>query len=557
MEVDIFALLSANMLLLLFMVIGIGYLVGKIRVLGIPVDPTIGVLLAGLVFGHFGLEINSAVGTFGFALFIFSIGIEAGPSFFSAFKEDGPKYIALAAVVAMTAFGIVIGLAKVIGYANGFDAGLLAGSLTSTPTLAGAQDAIRGGLAVVPENMDADMLLENVGVGYAISYLFGTVCIIMLVRYAPKLLNLNLEAMAITYAKEKGLIRDKRVGPTADTMPIIRAYRVGADVKGKTLGQRRAEINMPGASLSVKRGKEILSADEDLELQEGDILSVIASLAVHQWVQETFGSEILDVDLLDYRIDSRELVVMSNLAVGRTLRDLNLPRTHACWPTGVIRAGIELPVSDELVILKGDRLNIVGEDARLEELSREFGYLEEDIDKTDLLTFSFGIVAGVLLGLVVVKAGGISIGLGMAGGLLIMGIIIGYVSSIAPNFGRVPAGARFMLKELGLMLLMASIGLNAGGGIVAGLTSVGPAIVFSALLVAIIPAAVGYIFGRKVLKMNPALLLGSITGAMTSTPALAVVTTAAKSAVPAIGYAGTYTFANIFLTFAGAFIMTI
>jgi putative transport protein len=114
-----------------------------------------------------------------------------------------------------------------------------------------------------------------------------------------------------------------------------------------------------------------------------------------------------------------------------------------------------------------------------------------------------------------------------------------------------------MLKELGLMLLMASIGLNAGGGIVAGLAEVGPAIVLSAVCVAAVPSTVGYFFGRKVLRMNPALLLGSLTGAMTSTPALAVVTTAAKSPVPAIGYAGTYTFANILMTFAGATMMMI
>lgn len=557
MEVEIYPLLRDNPLLLLFVVIGVGYLIGKIRILTVPVEPTIGVLVAGLLCGHFGLAINPGVGSFGFALFIFSIGIEAGPSFFSAFREDGPKYIALAAFVATTAYVLVIGLSSVFGYANGYDAGLLAGALTSTPTLAGAQDAIHSGLAHIPEGTTADELLEKVGVGYAIAYLFGTVCIIVLVRYAPRLLKLNLEPMAITYAKKKGLIRKTRFGATADTLPIIRAYRAGPAAAGKTVEQRKAELKFAGVGLQVKRGRELLPISKDLVLDEGDVVSVIASLAAHQAAREIFGPEVLDIDLLNYRIASRELVVMSNNAVGRTLADLDLPRSRACWPTSVIRAGIELPVSDDLVLLKGDRLNIVGEGARLAALSKEFGYLEEEIYKTDLLTFSFGIAAGVLLGLIVVKAGGVSIGLGSAGGLLLMGTVLGYVTSIAPSFGQVPPAARYMLKELGLMLLMASIGLNAGGGIVEGLISVGPVMVLSALCVAIVPPVVGYAFGRKILKMNPALLLGSLTGAMTSTPALAVVTKAANSPVPAIGYAGTYTFANIFLTFAGASIMTI
>lgn len=164
-------------------------------------------------------------------------------------------------------------------------------------------------------------------------------------------------------------------------------------------------------------------------------------------------------------------------------------------------------------------------------------------------------IAGTLLGLVTIRLGELSIGLGTAGGLLIIGIIIGYLGSVMPTFGRVPAAARYVLLELGLMLFMAGIGVNAGGGVVDALTSVGPLIILSGILVTLLPALVAYLVGSRVLRMNPALLLGSITGAMTSTPALNVVTDAARSGVPALGYAGTYTFANVLLTFAGALMM--
>jgi putative transport protein len=557
-EIEVYRLLNDNWLVLLFLVIGLGYLIGHIRIAGMPVGPTIGVLVAGLVLGHFELSVSHAVGSFGFALFIFSVGIQAGPSFFSAFREDGPKYIALAVLVAVSGFALAWSLSRLLGFEDGFDAGLLAGALTSTPTLAGAQDAVQSGFAALPAGMEADKALENIGVGYALTYLIGTLLMILVVRYLPGLLHVDLQAEAAAYASDKGLVRPRGARhSSAETLPVIRAYRVSSEGVGKTLHQRKAELRVAGDVLRVRRGDRFLEPQPDLELQQGDVVSVIASLGVHRIAQRDLGGEVLDAELLNYHIEAHDVVVLSAYAVGKSLKALDLPRSHGCWVGGVVRAGIELPVSDDVVLLKGDRLHVIGENTRLRKVAELIGYLEQEVEETDLLTFSFGIALGALLGLVVFKAGAVSIGLGAAGGLLVTGIVTGYLSSLNPTFGRVPAAARYLLRELGLMLLMASIGLNAGAGIVEGLTSVGPAIVLSALLVATLPIALGYVTGRTLLHLNPALLLGSLTGAMTSTPALAVVTDAARSSVPAIGYAGTYTFANVLLTFAGSYMMTI
>ena len=559
MEVDVYELLKSNDMLLLFLVIGIGYLLGNIRFGEISVGPTIGVLLAALVFGHYQLAVPSEFGTFGFALFIFSVGLQAGPGFFSAFREDGPRYIALAAVVAASGFAIAYGSSLVFQFESGFEAGLLAGGLTSTPTLAGAQDAIRSGLANIPDGMSAKTVMNNVNVGYALTYLIGTIVIIIVVRYAPKMMHLNLEAMARTYAKEKGMLgKRKNAATTAETLPIIRAYQITSTGIGKTIDQRRAELNKAAVALRVRRGNQLLDAEPQLVMEEGDVISLLASLSVHQWARDTLGfEEVLDPELLDYRINAHELVVINPRLVGKRLSELELPKNNGCFATELVRAGVELPLTDEVVLLKGDRLQVIGEEARLRELGEYLGYIEEEVEETDLVTFSFGIVVGVLLGMVVFKIAGIAIGLGTAGGLLVAGISIGYLSSINPTFGRVPAPARYLLREFGLMLLMASIGLNAGTGIVDGLASVGLAIIFCAVLVAIVPLAIGYFFGRQVLKLNPVLLLGALTGSMTSTPALSIVSETAKSSVPAIGYAGSYTFANVLLTFGGTAMMMI
>ncbi len=156
---------------------------------------------------------------------------------------------------------------------------------------------------------------------------------------------------------------------------------------------------------------------------------------------------MLDAELLNYRIDAHEIVVLSTYAVGKSLKALDLPRSHGCWANGLERAGITLPVSDDVVLQKGDRLHTVGEQARLRKLAELIGYVEQEVEETDLVTFSFGIALGVLLGLVVFKAGAVSIGLGTAGGLLVTGILVGYLSSLNPTFGRVPAAARYLTRS--------------------------------------------------------------------------------------------------------------
>ena len=156
MEINIVELLQNNSMLMLFLVIGLGYLIGNLKLGANALGPTVGVLLTALVFGHYGMEILPEVGAFGFALFIFSVGLDAGPGFFSAFREDALKYIMLALIVALCGFAMAWVAAKLLSFPPGFDAGLLAGSLTSTPTLVGAQDAVSSGLANIPEGMTAE-----------------------------------------------------------------------------------------------------------------------------------------------------------------------------------------------------------------------------------------------------------------------------------------------------------------------------------------------------------------------------------------------------------------
>ena len=172
-----------------------------------------------------------------------------------------------------------------------------------------------------------------------------------------------------------------------------------------------------------------------------------------------------------------------------------------------------------------------------------------------MVTFAFGIAFGVVIGPLSVKVGQLSIGLGSAGGLLSSGLLIGYLRSVYPVFGRMPDSARWILMEFGLLLFMAGVGLRAGGDIIETFVTAGPMLVLAGIVVTATPIFIGYFFGRKVLKIHPVLLFGGITGSMTSGASLSVVTKAANSSMPSLGYTGAYAFANVLLTVAGSIIL--
>lgn len=558
MELDLNKVLSENWTLLLFVIIAFGYLVAKIRIGGVALGTTAGVLIVGLFFGHMGFPDAPGAATFGFMIFIFSVGLQAGPSFFSVFMQDGPRCIVLAVIVAATGFFLATFLARILDLDYGLSAGLLAGALTSTPTLAGAQDALASGMANLPEGMSTATATSNVGVGYAITYLFGTIGLIVVIRLMPKLVGIDLPAEAQKLAEERGLIAQKFTR-TGDTIPIIRAYQLQEenDAVGRTIGGVVADNQRGVNILKIRRGRKILDAEPSLELKTGDVVAILASLQDHADERDKLGQEVMDPELLNYQIVTREIIVTHPKFAGQTLNRQILAARFGCLPVGVYRAGIEMPPEDGLVILKGDRVTLSGEESALDALAEAAGYIEENVEDTDLITFSGGIIVGGIVGVLVIKVGGISIGLGSAGGLLLTGIVIGYLRSLHPTFGRLPAGARWLLMEFGLLLFMASVGLGAGAGIVEALMSVGIELFLAGIAVTLVPVFVAYAFGLYVLKMNPVLLLGAVTGAMTSTPALGAISDAAKSSVPALGYAGTYTFANVFLTFAGTLMMAL
>lgn len=556
MEIDLYDLFKQSPALVIFVAIGLGYLIGKVNIRGFELGPTGGVLLVGLLFGHFGFDEHPFLGTIGFILFIYSVGFQAGPRFFNVLLEDGPRYIALSVVVALTGFVVAKLLALTFDLDSGFTAGILAGAMTSTPTLVGAQNALDAGIAVLGPGLTAEDLRQHLSVGYAITYVFGTIGLILIVKFLPGVLRIDLVGASRQYAQDKGY------SETEDTLitglPVVRGYQImDGEMVGKTRREVEATRDLDFGLVRLVRDGEVIELGLDDEIKAGDKVAILARPERHADLRDIpdLKPGILDRELLDSFITTQDVVVSHESAVSRPLRELRITEDFGCFVTKIRRAQIDLPVDRDTTLMKADILTVAGDAQAIERLAGRIGSIEKDIKETDLVTFAFGIVIGLLIGMISLKIGNINVGIGSAGGLLLSGIIFGFLRASYPTFGRVPPAARYIIMELGLMFFMVNVGITAGGGVVEALISVGPVLILCGILVLILPVVVGYLFGTFFLKLNPALLLGSLTGAMTSTPALSALQDAAKSSMPALGYAGTYAFANVLLTLAGTLIM--
>jgi putative transport protein len=552
MEINLIDLLQDNDALLLFTVLAFGLLLGRSRLGGFEVGTTAGVLLVALVFGNWGFDFAVQTESLGFMLFIFCVGIEAGPNFFSTFAQDGVRYVAIALVVALTGAAVTITLGFLLELEPALAAGMLAGALTSTPTLVGAQDAI----SQHPELQDRDAMISLISVGYAMTYVVGLVGLMLSLRYFPKLLAISVPEEARRMAASRGLGTMRRRNVRT---PILRAYLVTAalarEIEGRTL--REFGLYQEAGLLveRIKRDGKLIEPDSETVLQEGDRVALVGYPSSHARSGQDVADEVYDPDLLEFTMGTERVVLNKRDVVGKTLQDLDLEGQHGCFVDGVTRAQVELPLDRRLTLNRGDVLTVSGERNRLQRFADEIGFIDQRSDVSDLMSFSFFFVVGLVIAQFNVVLGQLSISLGNAGGLLAAGILMGYFRAKNPTFGHVPQGAINMLKDLGLNIFMVGVGLNAGGGIVEALMENGWVILLCACIIMLVPAITGYAFGSVVLKMNPALLLGAIAGAMTSTPGLKIVNDMANSSIPALGYAGTYTFSNVFLTLSGAAIV--
>jgi len=305
----------------------------------------------------------------------------------------------------------------------------------------------------------------------------------------------------------------------------------------------------------IKRNGELIEPSPELVLEKGDKLALVGFPSNHARAEIERAAEVYDPDLLEFHMDSAQVVATNPKMLGVALGELELENRYGCLINGVTRAQLELPLDRRLALERGDVLEVSGERNRLKKFAGKVGSIVQEGDISDLMTFSYFFLGGLILGQFSLLFGDLRITLGNAGGLLLGGILMGFFRARNPMFGYIPQGAINVLKDLGLNIFMVSVGLAAGGDIIEAMQESGPVVLLGGAMIMLVPLTVGYLWGALVLKMNPILLLGALTGAMTSTPALKTLNDMSGNSVPALGYAGTYTFANVFLTLGGASII--
>jgi putative transport protein len=547
--------------LALFLVIAAGYWIGSFKIGAFSLGPVTGALFAGLLVGQFAdVPVSGMTKSFLFLLFLFGVGYSVGPQFMQAVKRDGFKPMLLAVIVCLTGLAAAILVARTLGLDPGFAAGLMSGSLSQSAAMGTATDAING--LAIPE-ADRARFVAHVAVADAVCYIFGYAGVILFCTViVPALLKIDLRAEALKLEQALGMTRAKPGLASAWRKFELRAYRLaeGAPLAGLTVAAAEARAAEHRLFIHrLRRGDRILEAEPGTTLAAGD---VIALSGPRQIIVELVGSraeEVEDKDLLDVPVSSADVLLMNPKLAGLDLGEASEEDwTRALYLRSLSRGGQEIPIAPGVVLQRGDLLRIVGPEPVVQRAVARIGAIVAPATTIDFvvlgLAIFFGGVAGVLLSFTV---GTVKISLSTSVGTLLAGLLVGYLRTHYPLFGRIPDGAVSFMTSLGLAAFVGLTGIHAGPIFISALRESGIGLLLGGVVVTLLPQAVGFLVGHFALRMNPILLLGALTGSQTVTAAMAAVQERSGSPVAVLGYTPAYPIANILLTTWGTIVVLV
>ncbi|MFK4501197.1 putative transport protein [Bradyrhizobium japonicum] len=547
--------------LALFLVIAAGYWIGSFRIGTFSLGPVTGALFAGLAVGDFAhVPVSSMTKSFLFLLFLFGVGYLVGPQFAQSMKRDGLKPMLLAIIVCLTGLATSIAVAKVLRLDPGYASGLMSGALSQSAAMGTATDAING--LAIPEAQRA-LFVSHVAVADAVCYIFGYAGVILFVtQIAPALLKIDLPAEALKLEQALGVTRSKPGLASAWRKFELRAYRL--DERSALVGVTvaAAEARIPDYRLfihRIRRGEHLLEADPSTVLAAGDLVALSAPRQVIvEWIGPR-AEEVEDRELLDIPLITADVILINPKLAGATLEAAARESwARALYLRSLRRGDQEIPVGTDVVLQRGDLLRIVGPEPVVQSAAKSIGVIVAPSTSIDFIVLGLAIFLGGLVGtLLSFSVGGINISLSTSVGTLLAGLLVGYLRTIYPLFGQIPDGAISLMTSLGLAAFVGLTGIHAGPIFLSALRETGLSLLLGGMAVTLLPQIVGFCFGHFVLRMNPILLLGSLTGAQTVTAAMAALQERAGSPVPVLGYTPAYPVANILLTTWGSVMVVV
>ena len=528
-------ILSENPLMLLLLVAAVGYPLGRIKVYGITLGVG-AVLFVGLAFGalHPDVKAPAIAYVMGQALFVYTIGLSAGPSFIASFKKDGLKYNLFAGGVLCLSALLCVVLQKYLQLKPGIAAGIFCGSLTASPALGGALESIR---QTAPEQLLEALLAEPV-VGFSVAYPIGVIGLMLTINVCQKLWKVDYDA------------EFKQIRKPEDRKSLVHCtIKVQKCDPGATILTLNEANGCDLVFSRVKRGAEFFAAQPSTIVEPGDLLMVAGVPAQIERIAQALGErrskDRLGLDRTEY--EYRRIFVSSPRAIGRSINDLHLDERHGEVVTLVRRGDNEFVPDAELVLEMGDVVRVLAHKTNMEEVTAFFGNSYRKVSEVDVMTFSLGLAVGLIFGLVPFPfPGGGSIMLGFAGGPLIVGILLGTFGRTGNMVWSLPYSASMTLRQVGLVLFLAGIGTRSGYSLVSTLSQGGGGSIFVAgVSITVATASLALWIGHKVMKIPMSLVVGIVAGMHTSTPGLGYIKDQTGNDLPDQGYACVFPFATI------------
>jgi len=519
----------AHCIMLYAVVIAIGLFLGRYKFKGVSLGST-WILFVGIVFSHFGLRVDPGtlafVKDFGLILFVFTIGLQVGPGFFSSFRKGGIKLNLLALTMVALTVLVTIGLNAVTGGDLKVMTGVMSGAVTNTPGLGAAQQALPP---------DESSLLAS---AYAVAYPLGVIAVIVLIIFAKSIFKIDLDKEKAALEAGEGSSESARRMHCEVENPAIFGLKI-KDVISKQEDEKYVISRL-------MRGREIIVPGPDTVLMQGDKLLIVTNPSMVDAIRIIFGKEIpmhlTDWDKLGDAVVTRRLAITRSSLTGKHLKDLNIRANYGVTITRVVRAGVELVARPNLILEMGDGLQVVGTESAIGDVAKLVGNRPQSLTKPNLVPIFFGIAIGVIFGSIPLAIPGIpsAVKLGLAGGPLIIAILLGHFGPKFKITTYTTLSANMMVREIGISLFMASVGLGAGENFVASIVNGGYMWILYGLIITSIPIILIMLLSRLVLKLNFYQLCGLVAGASTNPASLAFSQEMYGTDYPSVNYATVY-----------------
>jgi len=556
--------LISSPLLILFITIALGYFVGKFRIKTFVLGGIAGSLIMGVLIGQIGIQMPASIGTIFFALFIYAVGYQGGPQFFRSLNRETGIQLVSATVTCILGLLCVLIAASLFHLDRGTAAGLAAGGLTQSAMIGTASDAIAK-LGLAPNVVQA--MQANVAVGYAVCYIFGSFGpILMLTAIIPALMKWNIRKEAKQLAKTMagGQTVELEAGQFHAIQDIdTRVYQIVAN--SPVIGQTAAEIFDSPERMAIEaliRDSHSIDVSPDTVLQADDIIAVTTRSDNFAKKHPLLENEVSKPEILQLDEEERNIILTRKTFDGKTIAQCYAETAdkdhYGLFVNTVSRLGEEIKPDMNLILRRGDEIKMVGRPIDLDRVSRKLGHVVSSAKVTDFITFGTGMAVGVLIGMVTVHIFGVSVSMGTGGGCLLSGLVFGWLRSRHSRFGNIPDGASNFLRDFGLAVFVAIVGITAGPQAVQTIKQHGMELFLLGIGVTIIPQIITFFISYYLLRIkNPIELLATIAGGRSANPGLAALLEKSGNSTPVVAFTATYAIANIWLTLWGPIIVAL